>query len=87
MTPAERGKTGSLATCIQPSFDGHFLGTVIGNFVSTFVTTSVSISVYTNFLLADTFVEHVKFCVAGFVATKQVLFGYFGIFVGHSVAC
>ena len=48
----------------------------MGNFVSTFVTTSVGISVSIFFLFVATFVAHVKFCVAGFVATKQALFGF-----------
>ena len=45
--------------------------------MSTFVSTSVSIFVYTNFLLVDTFVAHLKFFVAGFVAIKQVFFDFF----------
>ena len=63
------------------------MGNFVGNFVSTYVSTFVSIFVYTNFLLVDTFVAHLKFFVAGFVATKQVFFLFFCIFVGRSVAC
>ena len=54
MKPADRGKTGSLATCIPPSLRGHlvgdFVGNFVGNFVDTFVSISVSIFVYTIFL-------------------------------------
>ena len=66
MKPADRGNTGSLATCIPPSLRGHLVGTVVGNFVGnfgdTFVSISVSVFVYT-FLLMDAFVAHVKFSV------------------------
>ena len=45
MKPADRGKTGSLATCIPPSLPGHLVGVFVGNFVGNFVDIFVSISV------------------------------------------
>ena len=79
MKPPDRGKTGSLAACVLPSFRGHLVGAVVGNFVDTFVSSSVSIFVRTSFLFVDAVVAHVKFFLAGYVATKQVLlmFGEF----------
>ena len=65
MKPADRGKTGSLVTCIPPSLRGHlvgvFVGNFVGNFVDTLVSISVSIFVYTTFFLVDAFVAHVNF--------------------------
>ena len=55
MKPADRGKTGSLATCIPPSLRGHLVGVFVGNFVDTFVSTSVSIFAYTTFFFSGRF--------------------------------
>ena len=79
--PAERGKTGSLATCIQPGLRGHFVGTVVGDFADTFVSISVSIFVYTTCFYLQTCPLHMSNILWPVRCYETSVF-----FVGHSVS-
>ena len=90
MKPADRGKTGSLATRVPPSLRGHLVGAVVGNFVGNFVDTFVSISVSISCTLlafSGRFLGACQIFRGGFPAYETSVFCFLGIFVGHSLAC